>query len=351
MKENEHIDEEITLKDIFQVIHEYWKELWNYWFLVPLFCIPTVSWYMYKHFTHKVEYTTQIKFIVESGSGGAGMLNGILGSFGLGGTEKGFGPRKIAEVVKSKLNVINVMLDTSENREILANQILDVYNYSSEWSEKKTVWKDFQFKHYRLNDLDTMEVSAAMKLYGKIIGSINNRNPFITYSFDEDTDIMRLSAKTENPELSKRLVSTFFKVTKNFFEVKIFEDQIKSKNLLKAKKDSLEAYVEAKEYELARFESANRGLINQVAIVPKNKLQREFTVATLALGEVIKSYEVSDYQLKSMKPYFFILDRPVGPIAGVYSSIFIRLIIGLILGGMFYATFIVGRKVIRDNFQ
>lgn len=343
-----HHDDEVTLKDIVHVIRDYWEELWKYWYLVPLFCIPTVSWYMYKHFTHEVEYTAKIKFVVEEGGSSGGVIGGLLGQFGIGGKESGFGPLKISEVLKSNVNIAEVLLDTAGNKTMLANDLLTAYQIPAKWAEKKPEWKDFKVENYTVATLDSMELMALGSLYSRVVGSESNPDPWMTFGFNEESGVMSITATANSEALAKRLANTVLKTTKNFFEVKLVTDKLSTRQFLEQKRDSLQAVITSNEYAIAKFNTGNRGLIDQTSLVPLADLQRNITIAGLALGEVVKNFEVADYTLKSSKPFFFVIDRPLGPLPPVQSSIIVRFIIGCILGGALYFTFIVGRKLLRD---
>ena len=343
------MDDEVTLKDIILTAKDYWHEMWRYWYLVPLFCIPTVSWYMYKHFTHEVTYTAKMKFIVEGGGGASSMIGNLLGQFGFGNTEKGFGPLKIKEVMYSTVNMSTVLLDTTDNQPMLANELIKLYDLNKKWTTDEQNWENFKFRHFTIETLDSLEIRALMRLHAATVGSESNPKPWMGYAVDEDTGIMSLSIKLGDEGLAKRFLQSIYDRTREFFEVKIFEEQMKANALLKAKKDSLEAYIEQNDYAMAKYNQTNRGLIDETYMVPLKKLQRQNTVATLALGEVMKNYELSDFTLKSLKPYFFTLDKPVGPLAPAMSSILVRFIIGCIFGGMLFITFIIGRKILRDT--
>lgn len=345
-------DDEITLRELILKLQEFWRELWRNWWLIGLITIPFVAYFLYKTFTHVPEYNAEVRFLVE-GQGGSnlGALGGLLGSFGIsrGGGGK-TNPYKILEVAKSKRMIGDVLLEKSiSNEKLIANNIIDLYELSDKWAEKNPEMVDMQLRDTDINDYTENERKAFLSLFGKMVGSKENReNALIKIGLDEDTGIFSISGSTEDETLTLDLVNNLYEKLKYFFEQQILEDQIKSRNILQQKADSLNAVIDTKLRNIARFEDSSRGLISRESEIAKEKMRLEVEGNTSAYVEIQKSLQIADYELQNMKPQFMVIDQPYSPIKPSEESLLKNLILGCFLGGFIGVGFIVTRKIYRD---
>jgi phosphoribosylformylglycinamidine (FGAM) synthase PurS component len=344
-------NDEITLKELILKIKEYWTELWNNKRTIILFCIPFVAFFLYKAYTTPTEYKANLNFIVE-GQGGGGGISSLLGQFGFrsGGSGK-TNPFQIIEITKSKMTLKEIIF-TKENEEYLANTIIEDYDLEKAWKKNIPEMEGFQFNHDSLKLFNENELIALTGVIGKILGP--EKNPelaLLQVSFNEDTGIFSLNAKTLSEDVSFALVENTYDVLKNFYEKKALENQIQTRNLLKKKVDSLDATIKLKFYQVARFEDQNRNLISLERSAQKNVLMGEIQALSTALGEAMKSFEIADYSLKDSQPLFMLVDKSFKPASPVRQSKLVNIIKGLLFGGFLAGGFIIGRKIYRDAME
>lgn len=339
--------EEISIKQILLAIKDYILELKRSWKFLPLFIIPVLVWYGYDHYSYVPTYKTKVKFIVENG-GGSGSLGGLLGQFGLGGGEGGIGPLKIKEVINSREIIGNAILKKGKDTPALANKIIESYQFDEKWSENSEKFKDFKFHNTFIDSLNNLEAQAFLKIYKKIVGPTNDNSHLFKFDSNMDSQIMTLKCETNSDEISKELIISIFTSCKDFFENKMFREKILTRDFIQVKKDSIQGLLDNKVLSLARFDNRNRNMISQEEMLPRDKLKREIAILSASLIELTKNYEFIDYNIKSSKPFFFALDKPIGLIPRSGSNLIIKLMTGFFVGSFFFVLFIAGRKFFQD---
>ncbi|TAK36706.1 MAG: hypothetical protein EPO28_13140 [Saprospiraceae bacterium] len=121
--------------------------------------------------------------------------------------------------------------------------------------------------------------------------------------------------------------------------------------IAKAKADSLRQLLDARQYQLLKFNDTQKGFVLRTSESSKYQLQRDLQVFAIAYGEALKNVEYADFILKSTTPFFQVIDPPIGPIKPAGESKKKALLIGILLGGFLGIGFIVGRKVFRTAMQ
>ncbi|MBK8391107.1 MAG: hypothetical protein IPL23_18250 [Saprospiraceae bacterium] len=91
-------------------------------------------------------------------------------------------------------------------------------------------------------------------------------------------------------------------------------NQASTVKILKEKADSLQAVINSKSYASASIQDRTLGLVSNVQGVRSDKLQKEVAMLTLALGEVLKNYEIADINLKDIKPLFLQIEESLPPL-------------------------------------
>ncbi len=348
-------DDEITLRELILRIREYWREIWRNWWLIGLIAIPFVGYFLYKTFTHVPEYKAEIRFLVE-GQGGSsvGSLGGLLGSFGFSSSgASNSNPYKILEVAKSKRMIGEVLLEKSiSNDQLIANNIIDLYELTEKWKKNNPEMEDIMLRDIDINEFSKNERKAFLSLYGKTVGSKENREKaLLKIGLDEDSGIFSILSNTKDEPLSLDLANKLYQKVKYFFEKQILEDQISTRDILMRKADSLNAVIDTKLREIARFEDSSRGLVSRESEITKEKMLLEVEGNTSAYVELQKSLQIADYELQNMKPQFMVIDQPYNPIKPTQESILLNLILGCLLGGFIGMGFIIARKIYQDAME
>ncbi|MCB0752986.1 MAG: hypothetical protein KDC52_16055, partial [Ignavibacteriae bacterium] len=79
-----------------------------------------------------------------------------------------------------------------------------------------------------------------------------------------------------------------------------------------------------------------------------DRLQKEATVLTTALAEVIRSLEMADISLRDVQPMFMQIDESLPPINGSESSLIKNILSGLFIGFFISIAFIFLKGIYKE---
>jgi uncharacterized protein involved in exopolysaccharide biosynthesis len=350
MKENNSStasEDSITLKDLILAFKKYFFEIIRKWWIIALLAIPLCLYFGYNAINAPVTYTAKNRFLIESSKGGSlGNLGGLLGSFGFG-KQNGPNPFKIIEVGLSTKILDQVFLDTLEGtNNLLGNEIIEKYELDKLWTEKNPEFENFRFKTGDKTQWELIDQKAYKRLIKRAIGTSKDRSKALYKIMrDEDSGIYTINCTTIDHNISYSFSNALFDRLKYFFENEILESQFKTKELLRSKKDSLDAIINIKTRELALFEDSNRGTIGSSGLINRNKILTEISGLSIAYQETFKNYEIADFSYQDKKPFFMLIDTPLLPLSPLGGALIIDLIIALFLAFFMGITFIIGRKI------
>jgi hypothetical protein len=307
----------------------------------------------YKSYTEPVTYSASLTFMLnEDQGGGLGSMGGLLSQFGIRAGRGGkLNLEKITDLSKSRNIVSRALFSTSElngKATFLANHIIEAYDYHSSLIDSEL--EGFIFKHNQLDSFDLNENSVLKSIHSLIIGSEATEGLF-SPDINDDTGIITLSASTLSESLSIELVNKIYDNLSEFYRNKAIERQQKAYNIAKDKVDSLQRALAVSESALANFKDRTGGLIFERDKSREGSLQRKVTILSIAVGEAMRTLEMSDFSLRNETPFVQAIDRPIPPLSGSSASLLRALIIGGILGGLIGGGFVIARRIYRDAMQ
>jgi len=332
---------------------EFWRELWSKKWWIILLALPFIAYFGYKAKKTDATYTAQLTYTLNDGSGGAGALAGILGSFGLGKGGK-VNLDKIVALSKSR-NIIQkvlfteIPLDTMDGKiDYIANHIIGIYKLDEEWTNDKKDWTGFRFSTDDIGKFNPDELSALKRLYGKIVGGKNVKNPLFNNGFSDDTGILTISATTVDEELSIEFANLAFQYLKYYYVNNTTRGGQNTFEFVEAKTDSIFALLKKKEFQLSKFDDSHRKLTDPNLLTQRKLIETEIFKLKTMYGEATKNRELADFSLSTSAPDIAIIDEPLPPIEPEAPSLLIELIKGALLGGLLAASFFLGRKIVLD---
>ncbi|MEP6794277.1 MAG: hypothetical protein ABJB16_08130 [Saprospiraceae bacterium] len=348
-------EDEASLKDLVIKFREYTLESIRYWYIPVLFAFLVTGYQLYKYFTYDPVYPAKITFSVdEDEGGGATGLSSVLGQFGLGGVRPTrYNLDKILELSKSRRVVQQTLFNkiTIDGKEdFIANHLLRLYKLNTADPKKEKTESPFFFTHDSILVFDRKENEVLLMLYNVIIGPPEQpKKALLSAAYNEDTNIMSLSASTTNETLSLELAKRMFESLSNYYVNKAIEKQVKTFKIVREKRDSVLSVLKSVEYQLANFKDTHRNLLMKTDQVSELRLQRELTALAAMYAEVLKNTEVADFALRNKTPFIQVVDSPILPIPPTQLSLIRQLLIGLILGGAIGVVLVIGRKFFREN--
>lgn len=344
--------DEISLRDLILKLRSFWDEILRHWKIPALCILVAVGFQLYKYYTFKPVYPASITFSVDEEEGGSPSgLTGILGQFGLGSVRPSrYNLDKILALSKSRRVIEHTLfarIEVDGQSDFLANHLIREYQLGGVVKTERA--DGFAFTHDSLPVFSRQENEMLVFLYNFIIGPPEDpKLALVTADYNEDTNIMSLFVSTTNEGLSVALAQRLFESLSDYYVNKAIEKQLKTFNIVSAKRDSVLGVLKATEYQLASFKDSHRGLIMRTDQLTELRLQREITALSAMYAEVLKNTEVADFSLKNKMPFVQVVDAPISPIYPTQISLLRKLIIGILLGGVIGSAIVVGRLIYRN---
>lgn len=357
MNSNGYQDDEITLKELILKVKEYYAEVKRKWWVLVLFCIPFLSWQLYKAFTTPITYKASLTFMVDDEkAAGMGGIGAILGNFGLGDSKSNLD--KVLALSKSMHIISNALFEKSKidgKVDYLANHLILCENlHQTIWSNapnsnKPIFLQEFIFSNDSISSFSRQENAALKSLYEYLIGGEKSKGVFSS-EFDKKSGILTLTVFTQSEELTIELLKVIYdKLGSYFISSSIERGQITHK-ILQEKADSIKSLLNGTEYQAARFKDMNNMLLRNTDQLPLERHARNKALYSLMYAEAIKNLELADFSLKSNTPFIQLLDEPIPPIEGIKHSklkaIAIGLIVGLLIGTVFITALYIYKNTI-----
>lgn len=346
--------DEFSIRDLILKVREYISETLKYWYIPVFFILLVESYQLYQYFTYVPVYSGTITFSVdEDEGGGSSGISSMLGQIGLGNIRPTrYNLDKILELSKSR-RVVQQTLFTKivvdGKLDFLANHLLRIYKLGKSVNKEKNNLAEFYFTRDSVSAFDRRENEVMLMLYNFIIGPPNHpKDALLRADYNEDTNIMTLSATTTDEDLSLEMSRKMFESLSNYYVTKAIEKQAKTYKIVSAKRDSVLAVLKSVEYQLANFKDTHRSLLMRTDQVAELRLQRELTALSAMYAEVLKNTEVADFSLRNKTPFIQVIDSPILPITPAQFSLIRHLLIGLILGGVIGFVIVAGRKMFRS---
>ena len=345
-----YADDEITLKELILKLQEYWHYLWaRKWYLIGVGLLMA-SVFVLRAYLKPITYTATLTFMVNEDEGGSlGGAAAILGQFGLGGgAASEYNLDKIVSLARSRRIVQQALFEQVEiegQTDYLANHLIRIYEWQEEW-RKDTLLQGFLFTRDSIPVFTRTESRALQIMYGQVVGNPEeNINGLLSASYQEETGILSLQAKTENEELSIVLAEVLYDKLSRFYIQQSTEKQQITVANLQQRADSVEQQLKQAEYQLAQLQDNSQGFQLRRDQLQQQRLSREVQVLTILLGEVVKNLSTSEFLLKNATPFFQVVDAPLAPIKAASKSYLKQAVIGSFLGGFLLVLFFIGRKV------
>jgi hypothetical protein len=303
-------DDQLTPRDVIIKVIEIKDALLKNWKILVLFCLlgAGIGYGMDQYLRTATEYEATMVFnLGASGGGGGGGMGDLAGLVGLGGTPDAnifVGENFFYFVTSRPVIERTLMKELSINgqKTMLANFFIDSSGIrQKEWEDREDL-VSFHFKKkdstkMSLNDriLLNQVVEKAQSITG--IKELGSKSSFIT-----------LTATTENANLSVLWLNTLLETVEEVYTENQTRKTRKTLRLLERRADSLAAILSNTETRLARALYNSSMIIDPVAKVPANKLERSTTFIQGLYTEAVASAERMRVSLVKEAPLFTIIE-------------------------------------------
>ncbi len=348
--------DEIILRDILSEALQAWEEIRSHPKTALGIIAGTLLLFLLIALFTPRQYEAKLTFMVNEDEGSKlGGVASLLESVGFGGAANSdFNLDKIVELVHSRRVINRSLLDSFSikgKKDLLANHIIDIYQMNKKWKRKKPKLQHFRFSSDSLEAFSLLENTALKEVYKYVEKGDGFMDPLLSTSVSPEAGIMTITTTSRSQELSQGLALLLFQKLSAFYIQKTIEKQLSTYNELKQQVDSIAQVLHNKEYELARFEDRHQNLIPKTAQVRKERLEREIFILNTMYGEAVANKEVARFALKNTTPFVQPIDLPVLPLKVVQPSLSKTLTLGLFLGSLLAAIFLIGRMKVKKALE
>jgi len=335
-------NEEISLKELIQIIQEWIAYLKTQWkLIIGIAALGGIIGFVYASF-QKPSYLATTTFVLEEDKGGGlGDAMGLASSFGfdLGGGGGGlFTSTNIIELMKSRLVVEKTLL----NPVIVAGKEISLADYYVQINKLK-IKVSFPVKA----DRTKFSLEQDSILYG--ISSILTNNNLTIAQKDKKVSIISLTVKTEHEIFSKLFCEQLLKETSDFYiETKSKKSRL-NVDILQHQADSIRAELNSA---ITGVATASDNVYNlnpalNVKRTPSTRRQVDVQANTAILTQLVAQLELSKVSLRKETPLVQLIDRPILPLQKVKLGKKKSFILGGFFAGFFTVLYFIFGQLYR----
>ncbi|MEM6769846.1 MAG: hypothetical protein AAF597_04590 [Bacteroidota bacterium] len=323
---------DIPLRDLLLIIGDYLRAGIRYWWVAVFLGLLAGGYLAWEARRTPLAYVAPLSFVLNDSSGGGG-VGSLLGQFGIssgGGT--GTTPDKILALAKSQKIIHATLLDTvtvDDKADRLANHLLTVYDLPTEWELKPGQWP---ITAGTIGAMEEWEKALLKRLHMFVLGYENN---ILRISSEKKTEIIKVTVKSINEDLSMALATNLFARLSAFYTQESTGSSRASVEKLRYKADSVANALAAAEYQLATALDTRLDIQQQRGLLLQAQLDRQVQILSLSYAEILRNLETADFALSSRTPVFQTVDEPFTPLYRDQPNWKLQLIYGCLGGGFF----------------
>jgi hypothetical protein len=359
MKNKNHLEDEITLKEILRLVQEYGSYLWRKKLWIILGGVLTGCILGLRMHFEESTYTAELTFVVNEDDGaGISGVGAILGQFGLGGAGGSeHNMDKMLEFSRSRKIIQSALFDSlvvDGKNDFLANHLIDVYELHGFWEKSGDPDPNFHTYKFSNSDVETFEVldnKAFLSVYHLVVGVVGGTDKLFSSSFNEASGIITFKILTKSEPISFFLSQQIYEKLSRFYIMKETEKHRSTYDQLVVKTDSVQSTLYSAEIQLARAQDRSLGIQQRSNRISLTRLQREVQILSILYAEVLKNKETSEFLLNSATPFFQMIDRPIFPLPKLEKSYPRALVTGGVIGGVLASIFLLGYKLVKDTLK
>lgn len=340
---------EISLKEIYLTIKEWFQYLLSNYKLIVLVGIVGALLGLGYSYTKKPKYTAVLSFALEddkpSGLGGA---LGLAGQFGLdisGGGGGVFSGSNLIELFKSRSMVEKTLLTPIvQNGKTIS--LAEMYIQNNKW--RKGWAKDGKLKSIRfLPNANRETFTRAQDSILEIIYNSLSASGLSVLQKDKKISIITVEVKSENEVFSKVFNEALADVVSDFYIDSKSEKSRLNMTILQRQLDSIRGELNGSitSVAVANDRTFNLNPALNVKRVPSARKQVDVQANTAILTELVKQTELAKVTLRKDTPLIQIIDKPIYPLKKEKFGKAKGIIMGGFLGGFFIVAFLILKRL------
>jgi len=338
-------DEEITLRDIYTGFLRFLGFATEKKVFLLVITLPVMVYFIYQKVNSHREYKAELTYTINDSGGSPNLVSGILGTMGLSKGGK-INLDKLIDISRSrqimqKVLFTKVKADTFDQKEdYLINHLINLYRWDETWAETHPELKAFNFSLPPDSAATNLQSLALKNVWIKMVGGKNVSDPIFKNGYNDETGILTMSVTTRDEQLSISICNAVFHQINEFYNKYLSANSKQDVEVVSQKQDSVYSLMKTKEFQLARFNDANRNVLDPGLIGQRRILETELIKLKTMYAEVTKNFEAIDFNLQSGTPDITLIDAPVKPLDTEEKKWWFEIVKGLLSGLLLSLTII-----------
>lgn len=347
------VNDEISLKELFEKAKEWFAYLLSKWKIILLSGIIGASLGIGYSLVKKPIYTAKLSFALEdekAGGNGLGSALGLASTLGLdiGGNAGGiFTGANLTELFKSRSMVEKTLL-TPVNVDGKVTSLAEMFIKNNKWRKD---WDD-DLKFRNIQFLPNQDRRDFTRVHDSILGSIYEKLSTEGLSVnqkDKKISIITMEVSSTNELFAKYFCENLAReVGKFYVETKSKKARI-NMDILERQTDSIRGELNGA---ITGVAVANDNTFNlnpalNVKRAPSARRQVDVQANTAILTELVKQSEMAKVTLRRETPLIQVIDRPILPLTKERFGKLKGILFGGFLAGFLIVLFLIVRKIFR----
>ncbi|UFH46687.1 Wzz/FepE/Etk N-terminal domain-containing protein [Flavobacterium galactosidilyticum] len=351
----QHTNDEISLKELIDKGKEWWHYLLSQWKIILLAGIIGAALGLAYSFSKKPIYTATLSFALEDEkSGGLGGALGLASSFGIdlgGGGGSIFTGSNLTELFKSRAMVEQTLLSpvVVDGKTI---SLAEMYIQNQEWRKK---WNE-KPKLASIQFLPDTKRKYFTRVHDSILGVIYqdlSKTGLSVGQKDKKISIITIEVNSTNELFSKYFTEALVKEVSDFYVTTKSKKARMNMNILERQTDSIRRELNGAITGVA-VANDNTFMLNpalNVRRAPSARRQVDVQANTAILTELVKQTELAKVTVRKETPLIQVIDQPILPLKKEKFGKAKGIVFGGFLTGFLTLLGLIIRKVLKSIAQ
>jgi len=318
-------NDEISLKDLFLKLREWWRYLLSKWIFIAVFGILGAALGLVYAFVKKPVYTATTTFVLEDEKSGAslGNLAGLASMAGvdLGGSGGGiFQGDNILQLYKSRMMLEKTLLtpvDIDGKKVLLVERYIQINKLWDKWRKETDILKlNFADDSANRGRIDLKSTRLRDSVMSLIVDEIGKKYLAVLKP-DKKMSTIQVDVSAKDEFFAKRFNDELVANVNEFYIQTKTKKTIQNVRILQNKTDSVRRVMNGAIYKAVAVSDATPNLnptreIQRTAPAQKAQFSAETNKAILA--ELVKNLEMSKISLLKETPLIQVIDSPIYPL-------------------------------------
>ncbi len=351
---NKANNDELSIKEIIQIIQDWWKYLWSKWLFILICGLVGGGLGVVYSLFKAPKYSAHLSFALVEDAGSMSGLADFASSMGLsalfGGNSGAFSGDNLLEIVTSRYIVEETLLTPvifkGENK-TLADAFIQYSGIRKKWNKNKKV-PELKTLSYPIGQPRETFTRVQDSVLFKMFQAVSNPRYLQIARVNKKISIVTVDFTSYNEQFSKLFIENLIEQTYNFYS-KTRTAQIRiNVEMMQQKADSVKTLYEDALYKSAGIPQINVNPAIRFANVPRIKQEANAQLFSTVYVEVLKNLETLKLDLARKTPLVQIIDTPRYPLYKSRFGKFKGIVFGGFIGGILALGYLISKKYLNN---